>query len=153
MVPLLVTLHALAAVFWVGGMAFAYFVLRPAAGPLEGAARLALWRRTLAGFLPQAGIAAAVLLATGIGIVFGAYGGFGAVPTHVNLMMTTGIIMMLIYLHLVYAPWRRFRQAVDAGKAEDAARALEQIRMIVGINLALGVLTVVFATGGRYYAM
>lgn len=153
MIPLLVTLHALAAVYWVGGMAFAYFVLRPAAGPLEAPARLMLWRRVFSGFLPWAGVAAAVLLVTGIWIVFGAYGTFAAMPTHVSLMMTTGIAMMLIYLHLVFAPWRRFRQAVDGEKWEDAARFLNQIRIIVGLNLALGTLTVVFATGGRYYTM
>ena len=38
---LLVALHVLAAVVWVGGMFFAYMVLRPAAGPLETAERLA----------------------------------------------------------------------------------------------------------------
>ena len=31
----LLALHVLAAMFWVGGMAFAYTILRPAAGPLE----------------------------------------------------------------------------------------------------------------------
>ena len=32
---LLLAAHVLAAVYWVGGMAFAYLVLRPAAGELE----------------------------------------------------------------------------------------------------------------------
>ena len=31
---LLLAAHVVAAVFWVGGMAFAYMILRPAAGPL-----------------------------------------------------------------------------------------------------------------------
>jgi len=153
MVPILVTIHALAAVFWVGGMAFAYLVLRPAVGPLEAPARLALWRRVFASFLPWAGVSAALLLVTGIWIVFGAYGGFAALPGHVNMMMTTGILMMAIYLHLFFAPWRRFRQAVDAGDMAEGARRLGQIRMIVAINLALGTLTIIFATGGRYFGM
>ncbi len=153
MVPLLVTIHALSAVFWVGGMAFAYFMLRPAAGPLEPAARLPLWRRVFARFLPWAGVAAALLLVTGVWIIFGAYGGFPAAPMHVNLMMTTGIIMMLIYLHLLFGPWKRFRVAVDGNDLPEAARRLDQIRVIVAINLALGVLTIIFATGGRYFGM
>ena len=33
--PLLIALHILAAVVWVGGIFFAYMVLRPSAGPLE----------------------------------------------------------------------------------------------------------------------
>lgn len=153
MVPILVTIHALSAVFWVGGMAFAYFVLRPASGPLEAPARLGLWRRVFATFLPWAGLAAAILLVSGILIILGAYGGFAAAPMHVNLMMTTGIVMMLLYLHLLFAPWKRFRIAVDGGQNEEAARRLGQIRLLVAINLALGILTVVFATGGRYYGM
>ena len=35
----LLALHVLAAVIWVGGMFFAYMVLRPSAGPLESASR------------------------------------------------------------------------------------------------------------------
>jgi len=44
MTILLLAIHVLATVFWVGGMAFAYLVLRPAAAPLDPAARLTLWR-------------------------------------------------------------------------------------------------------------
>ena len=36
---LLLAIHLLAAVFWVGGMAFAYWMLRPAAGALEQSQR------------------------------------------------------------------------------------------------------------------
>jgi len=35
-----IAIHALAAVIWVGGMFFAYMVLRPSAGPLEAPLRL-----------------------------------------------------------------------------------------------------------------
>jgi uncharacterized membrane protein len=52
LIMLLLAIHLLAAVFWVGGMAFAYTVLRPAAGPLDPAVRLPLWRRVFARFLP-----------------------------------------------------------------------------------------------------
>ncbi len=44
MMILFLAAHILAALFWVGGMAFAYTMLRPAAGALEGPARLTLWR-------------------------------------------------------------------------------------------------------------
>ena len=40
-----ITLHVIAAILWVGGMFFAWMVLRPvAAGQLEPPARLTLWR-------------------------------------------------------------------------------------------------------------
>jgi hypothetical protein len=49
---ILIRLHTLAAVVWVGGMFFAYNVLRPSTGPLEPAERLALWQRVLSRFFP-----------------------------------------------------------------------------------------------------
>jgi len=51
-IALLLAIHLLAAVYWVGGMAFAYTVLRPAAGALDPPARLPLWRRVFTRFLP-----------------------------------------------------------------------------------------------------
>ena len=46
-----ISLHALAAMVWVGGMFFAYMALRPVAAKiLEPAVRLALWSRTLTRF-------------------------------------------------------------------------------------------------------
>jgi len=50
--PILITLHVLAAVVWVGGMFFAYMVLRQSVGPLEPAVRLALWHRVFRHFFP-----------------------------------------------------------------------------------------------------
>jgi len=61
------------------------------------------------------------------------------------MMATTGTVMMLLFLYLIFAPWRRFREAVDRGALPEAAKSLNQIRQIVGINLLLGILTI----GGR----
>ncbi len=50
---LALALHALAAVIWVGGMAFAYWFVRPIAGQaLEAPARLTLWSGIFARFFP-----------------------------------------------------------------------------------------------------
>ena len=45
LIALLVAIHLLAAVFWVGGMAFAYMVLRPAAAAFDPPERVPLWQR------------------------------------------------------------------------------------------------------------
>lgn len=148
MIPILLALHILAVVFWVGGMAFAYTILRPAAGGLEPAQRLPLWRRVFASFLPRVGGAIVVILVTGIWMIFSVFGGFAAAPLNVNLMMATGILMMLLYLHLVFAPWKRFRMAVDGGDLQGAAHNLDKIRRTVAINTALGLLTIVIAVSG-----
>ena len=148
---LLLAVHLLAAVFWVGGMAFAYLVLRPAAGALEPAVRLPLWRGVLARFLPWVGLAIVALLISGFAMIFTMFGGMAGAALYVNAMATTGLIMMLLYLHLWFAPWRRFRAALDKGDLPEAGRRLNQIRMIVGINLLLGVLTLIIGGTGRFW--
>ena len=148
---LLLAIHLLAAVFWVGGMAFAYTVLRPSAGALDAAARLPLWRRVFARFLPWVGVSILALLGSGVAMIYLAFGEPSSAPPYVNLMAATGIVMMLLYLHLLFAPWRRFRTALDKGDLPEAAKRLNQIRIIVGINLLLGVLTIIIGGTGRFW--
>ena len=78
-------LHLLAAVLWVGGMAFALLVLRPASSFLETDVRLQLWRRVMGRFLPLAGVSALVLLASGHLWVVLLFGGLGEAPLYVHL--------------------------------------------------------------------
>jgi uncharacterized membrane protein len=151
MIVTLLALHVFAAIFWVGGMAFANMVLRPAAGPLETPARLGLWRRVFGRFLPWVGGSIVVLLLSGYGMLFPLFGSFRAAPIYIHIMQGTGIIMMLLYGHLVAVPWKRFRLAVDSGALPDAARHLNQIRQLVAINLSLGIITVLVGTTGRYW--
>jgi len=91
------------------------------------------------------------LLATGFAMIFLMFGGFATAPAYVHVMMTIGIVMMLLYLHLLFAPWRRFRAALDSGALPEAAKRLNQIRVIVAINLTLGVVTLVVGGSGRYW--
>jgi uncharacterized membrane protein len=151
MIVFLLALHLLAAIFWVGGMAFAYWVLRPAAGPLEPPVRLLLWRRVFGIFLPWVGVSIAVLLVTGYTMMLFYFGGFAASPLYVNIMQGLGILMVLLFLHLVFAPWKRFRAALDQGALPEAGKQLNQIRMIVAINLTLGILTVLAGGTGRHW--
>jgi uncharacterized membrane protein len=147
-----IALHALAAVVWVGGMMFAYVFLRPVAGKtLEGPARLALWRGVFGRFFPVVWAAIAVLLLTGYYMVLGPFGGFGAVGLHVHAMHGLALVMTAIFAHLFFAPWKRFRQAVDAGENDNGAAELGRMRRFVAVNLVLGVLVVLVATGGRYW--
>ena len=151
LIVLLLAIHLLAAVFWVGGMAFAYWMLRPAAAALEPPTRLPLWRRVFARFMPWVAVAIVALLASGFAMVFVMFGDFASASLYVHIMTATGILMMLLYLHLFFAPWRRFQGALDRQALPEAAQRLNQIRMIVAINLALGVLTLVVGGTGRYW--
>ena len=144
-------LHTLSAVVWVGGMFFAHQVLRPAAVMLEPGPRLTLWSRVLGRFFAWVFAAIVLLLLTGYAMVFGLYAGFAGVGLHVQLMQGIGILMVLLFLHLYFAPWRRFRTAVARQDWAEGGRQLGQIRTIVTINLVLGVIVVAIGSSGRYW--
>jgi uncharacterized membrane protein len=148
---LALVLHSLAAVVWVGGMFFALLALRPATAPLEPGPRLELWSRVLDRFFAWVIAAIVLLLASGYGMIFGVYAGLRGIGLHVNLMQGLGIIMILLFLHLYFAPWRRFRAALTRRDYPAAAGQLNQIRVIVTINLILGLVTVAVGSSGRYW--
>jgi uncharacterized membrane protein len=143
--------HIVAAVIWVGGMFFAYAVLRPGIGPLEPAVRLPLWYRVFSRFFPWVWLSIAVLLTSGFAMVFLGFGGFATVGAYVRAMMVLGIVMMVIYAYLYFVPWQRFRRAVSASDWGAASKHIGQIRLLVGSNLVLGLATVVIGASGRYY--
>jgi uncharacterized membrane protein len=144
-------LHALSAVVWVGGMFFAHQVLRPAVAELDPTPRLLLWSRVLRRFFAWVFAAIVLLLATGFWMVFAFFGGFAKAGLYIHLMLGIGILMMLLFLHLYFAPWRRFRQALARQDWAEGARRLGQIRTVVTINLVLGLVTVAIGGSGRYW--
>jgi len=144
-------LHSLSAVLWVGGMFFAHQVLRPAAVTLAPGPRLVLWSRVLGRFFAWVFAAIVVLLASGYAMVFAVFGGFGKIGLHVQLMQGIGILMMLLFFHLYFAPWRRFRAAVARQDWAEAGRQLAQIRTIVTVNLVLGIIVIAIGSSGRYW--
>ena len=83
--------------------------------------------------------------------VLGGLGGFAGAGVHVHIMQATGLLMMALFLHLYFAPWRRLRRALAAGDHQAAAVQLDQIRRIVAINLVLGIITVLVGSTGRFW--
>jgi len=148
---ILIALHVIAAVVWVGGMFFAYMVLRHSVGPLESAVRLALWHRIFRRFFPWVWASIVLLLVSGYGMLFLYFGGFAGAGPHIYVMQGTGIMMMLLFLYLFFVPWRRFGHAVEREAFPEAAKELDQIRRIVAINLVLGLLTVIVGASGRFW--
>jgi uncharacterized membrane protein len=59
--------------------------------------------------------------------------------------------MILLFLHLYFAPWRRFRMAVARQDWTEGGRQLGQIRTIVTINLVLGLVVAAIGGSGRYW--
>lgn len=145
-------LHLLSAVVWVGGMFFAYMALRPAAAKvLEPPQRLTLWVGTFGRFFPWVWAAIVLLPATGYGLAFHIWHSMANFPIYVHLMQGLGIVMIMIYLHVFFAPYGRLKRAVSAQDWPAGARALGQIRLLVGINTVLGLLVIAIAGAGRLY--
>ncbi|MGB0713741.1 MAG: CopD family protein [Gammaproteobacteria bacterium] len=148
-----VTLHVIAVVLWVGGMFFAHQCLRPvAASQLEPPQRLPLWVGVFGRFFPWVWVAVIVVLATGLWMILGHFGGFAAVRPYVHTMFLLGIIMMLIFMHVFFAPYKKLKRAVAAQDWPAGAKSLNQIRMLVGINTVIGVITIAVGSAGRYIA-
>ena len=146
-----VSLHLIAAVIWVGGMFFAYMALRPvAANLLEPPLRLPLWSETFARFFPWVWVSVFTLIVTGLWMVFSVYGGFGKVGLHIHLMTGLGALMILLFAHVFFSPYRRMKQALAVKDVPEAGRRLAQIRIIIAINLSLGLIVTVIAGAGRY---
>lgn len=145
-------LHVLAAVIWIGGMFFAYQVLRPSIGgiepPLE---RLKLWGRVFERFFKWVWIAVVVLLATGYWMLVIELGGFAVVGIDVHIMQGLGLIMIVIFLHLYFASYGRFRRALASEDFASAGQALNQIRTMVATNLVLGLVIALVGGTGRHW--
>lgn len=147
---LLYTLHVLGAVLWVGGMAFALLALRPALAALEPPQRLVVHEGALRRFFLIVWHAMPILLLTGYALLFGWYGGFVGAGWHIHAMHLTALIMAGIFLALFFGPWKEFRAAQAAGDRAGAATAVDRVRQLVSMNLALGLLTVAVAAWGRF---
>jgi uncharacterized membrane protein len=142
-------LHVVGVVVWVGGMFFAYMTLRPAAAALlEPPQRLPLWQATLSRFFTWVWIAVALIVVSSAWM-FVALGGMKSVGVYVHIMLAIGVVMMLIFAHVFFAPYRRLTRAVQAKDWPAGGAALGQIRKLVGLNLILGLVTVAVAILGR----
>jgi uncharacterized membrane protein len=64
-------------------------------------------------------------------------------------MTVIGIVMSMIFLHIFFAPFGRLKRAVAAEDWKTGAGALNQIRLLVGINLVLGLFNIAVGVLGR----
>lgn len=148
---LLLFFHIAAVTLWVGGMFFAYVCLRPVAAiQLEPPARLRLWRGVFGRFFPWVWGAVPAILASGLAMMLAV--GMKAAPVHWHLMFVLGLVMMLVFAHVYFSPYRRLIRAVDQNDWPAGGAALAQIRKLVALNTTLGFITIAVATIGRRLA-
>ncbi len=147
--PLLLLIHLLSAIFWLGGMSFAYFCLRPATVEvLEPAQRLPLWAATFARFLPLTALAISALLLSGLAMLMRV--GFAHAPLGWHLMLTLGLLMSAVFAYVYLGCYPKLRQACQDAAWPQAATELNRIRQLVALNQLLGLGTVVAAVSARF---
>lgn len=134
--------HVLCAVLWVGGMFFAYVVLRPSLSVLEPMQRMAIHTQVFRRFFLVVWHAMPLILITGFAVLFGVYGGMAGVRWNVHLMLLLGLIMSAVFVLIYFGPYARFRRTTDRNTA---VACIERIRKLIGVNLVLGIVTVIVA--------
>ncbi len=141
-------LHVLSIVVWVGGMFFAYMALRPvAASVLEPPQRLTLWAGVFGKFFPWVWASVVLILLTGLYMLM-KIGGASA-PHYAMAMLALGVVMMLLFAHVFFAPYKKLKRAVAEQNWKAGGAALGQIRMLIGVNLSIGLITIVVVFVGR----
>ncbi|MGE8067654.1 CopD family protein [Pseudomonas sp. NPDC089569] len=139
-------LHVLAALVWVGGMFFAWMVLRPAAiKALEGPARLKLWLEVFQGFFRWVWAAVVLLPISGVGMLNLHFTGFENAPRYVQIMMGLYVVMTALFIRIQGLMLPELRSAVQAQDWPAGAAVLGKIRRLVGINLLVGLAVVTIA--------
>jgi uncharacterized membrane protein len=138
---LLKAVHVLCAVVWVGGMFFAYIVLRPSLAVLEPPQRIALHSQVFRRFFLIIWHAMPLIVLSGFVMIFAVFGGMAGLRWNVNIMMLLGLVMSAVFLAIFFGPYRTFR-------ANPGPAPLDTIRKLIGVNLLLGLLTSVIAVLG-----
>lgn len=140
------SLHLLAAVVWVGGMFFAWMVLRPAAvNALEVPPRLGLWLEVFTRFFYWVWAAVVVLPVTGVGMLHLRFSGFDNAPRYVDVMIGLFVVMLALFLRIQILQLPELRRAVAAQEWANGGAVLGRIRRLVGINVLLGLIVVAIA--------
>lgn len=142
----LYSLHLLAALIWVGGMFFAWMILRPSAVQvLQPPERLRLWLAVFERFFRWVWLAVLLSPVSGVGMLHLRFAGFEAAPRYVQIMMGLYLAMLALFLRVQLLQLPALKRAIAAENWPQGGEALGRIRRLVGFNLLLGLLLVTIA--------
>jgi len=144
---LLYSLHVLAAMIWVGGMFFAWMVLRPAAvSELQPPERLKLWAEVFRRFFQWVWASVLLLPISGIGLWHMRFDSLAAAPRYVHIMAGLFLVMLALFLRIQMLQLPELKRAIAAQNWPEGGATLGRIRRLVGINLLLGLLVIALAS-------
>ena len=113
--------------------------------------RLKLWVGVFGRFFPVVWVSLITLVVTGYLMIFSIWQTMTATPVYVHIMNGLGMIMILVFMHVFFAPYKQLKNAVLVADWPTGGKALAQIRMLVGVNIIIGVLVISVASAGRYF--
>lgn len=141
MIALVHFLHLAAAIVWLGGMTLMILAVRPGTmAQLQPPQRIALLAAVLARFFTAVWVCVGVLLATGLATLLSI--GMKNAPVGMHLMLGIGLVMMAVFAHLYFAPFKRLQRAVTAQDWPGGGAELARIHTLVLTNFGLGWLAV-----------
>lgn len=152
MSALALALHVLAAIIWVGGMFLAYLAVRPALAELDTKHRARVWAAIFRRFFPWVWACIVALLASGFYLAIISFDSLSQAPVFVHVMMGLGIVMMAIFAYVFFVPYPQLKTAVQTGSEPLAVHAMVRIRMLIAVNLTLGIIVVLVGMLGSYFA-
>lgn len=142
-------LHLIAGIVWIGGMTFMLFALRPAAlSVMEAQPRAILMGQVWKRFYVLVLLSIVVLFTTGTHLYTATFRaakmatGQGSVPLGWNIMLVLGITMMLVFGHIYFAGFKKYKRAVAAAAWPAAAKAAGLIHSMTLVNFTLGWLAI-----------
>lgn len=147
MSALWLVLHVTGVVIWVGGMYFAHHCLRPAAAALlPPPQRLPLLAAVLERFFRHVLVALIMIWVSGVAMFLAA--GPARPPLAWTVMAGIAFVMTVIFGFVRLKSFPVMVREVAAGNWPAAGAAMNNIRLLVVINLGLGLLTIVVALVG-----
>jgi len=152
MSALALALHVLAAIIWVGGMFFAYLAVRPALAELDTKHRARVWAAIFRRFFPWVWACVVALLASGFYLAIISFDSLSQAPVFVHVMMGLGIVMMAVFAYVFFVPYPQLKTAVQTGSEPLAVHAMVRIRLLIAVNLSLGIVVVLVGMLGSYFA-
>ena len=143
-------LHLLGVIVWVGGMFFAHAALRPVVAELlQPPQRLPLLAGVLGRFFKWVAWSIVLILASGIAMMVQVKAGGGRLGPQIHTMAAMGVVMMVIFFNIRFGPFKRLLAAVAAQDWPAGGAAMGRVRLLVLVNLVLGMVTVVVALLGK----
>jgi uncharacterized membrane protein len=134
-------LHLLFAVLWVGGLFFAFVILRPSLTAIDPPQRMLLQTRVHKRFFLLIWHAMPLVLISGF-VMLWLLGGMALVPWPIHAMLGLGLLMAAVFLAIVFGPYRKFRRTTDRVRMTSS---MTTMRTLIGVNLLLGLITVIIA--------